>query len=398
MEILNQKLSEQLKSLKSCKGFDLKLKMSINYLNRYYKGWRDIDFISIEDYSLRQFALDTNIFEYHHKEVDGEYVLVKMYPMEHVLNHYTAQLKNKENEQEYIKEQIAKISAYRTKLVKEKENLIKTINESMVDTPNKLICRIPHLSPSLYLYETYKNSLTVDQETFIKSSIFNSDPLLDKLINFNRFEYVAKGDISRLFVDYERLVGNNSEEEKNGYSFIPLKAVSYLDIFTYIPIRRYEDIYKDPNYLTFINKWVSFNKSFEDKAKLISNQTQKHLFVLSLHSFSEMCIKKKFPNFRKRKFPDLNIVFSKNTPRLLLEKIKRKIYKLDHIYKIKTSFSFPYNDTYETSSNFNNKTICFTIEINKKIYLKDPLILDLKEDLFNIRKFLDDLFLYLLKL
>lgn len=128
MEILNQKLSEQLKCLKSCKGFDLKLKMSINYLNRYYKGWRDIDFISIEDYSLRQFALDTNIFEYHHKEVDGEYVLVKMYPMEHVLNHYTAQLKNKENEQEYIKEQLVKISAYRTKLVKEKENLIKTIN------------------------------------------------------------------------------------------------------------------------------------------------------------------------------------------------------------------------------------------------------------------------------
>ena len=81
MEILNQKLSEQLKSLKSCKGFDLKLKMSMNYINRYFKGWRDIDFISIEDYSLRQFALDTNIFEYHHKEVDGEYVLVKMYPM-----------------------------------------------------------------------------------------------------------------------------------------------------------------------------------------------------------------------------------------------------------------------------------------------------------------------------
>ena len=100
---------------------------------------------------------------------------------------------------------------------------------------------------------------------------------------------------------------------------------------------------------------------------------------------------KKFPK-AKRKCLDINIIlFEKINPRLQ-EKIKRKIYYLDHKFKIKTSFSFPYHDTYELLNTSISNAFCLTIEITKKIYLEDVFSPKVIANLPFLKKFLDEFF------
>ena len=61
------------------------------------------------------------------------------------------------------------------------------------------------------------------------------------------------------------------------------------------------------------------------------------------------------------------------------------------------SFNFPYNDTYELLFKC-NRTIRFTIEINKKIYLEGDNFDTLKDNILPLKKYLDEFFLFLLHL
>lgn len=72
-------------SVQSISGFDLNLKMSMNYLTRYFKGWRELDFISNDYPLLKEYIESTNFHELHHIYENNDYVLVKMYPIKTLL-------------------------------------------------------------------------------------------------------------------------------------------------------------------------------------------------------------------------------------------------------------------------------------------------------------------------
>lgn len=47
MKLLNKKLNEKITSFDSYGGFDLNIKMSINYLNRYLKDGGRLNFLTL---------------------------------------------------------------------------------------------------------------------------------------------------------------------------------------------------------------------------------------------------------------------------------------------------------------------------------------------------------------
>lgn len=397
MKLLNKKLNEKITSFDSYGGFDLNIKMSINYLNRYLKGRREIKFFNSKDELLINYIKSSNLWENHHCEKNNEIVLVSLYPLPTLFIKYLREINTIYDDKKLINKETRKVNKYIEKYKKQNEKLINHINKLTYHTNNRLAIRIPHLSSSAGFYDKYKSSFIISKEEFINLSIFNNDIHLDKLINGTRFSYILKGDISRLFIDFERLIGNNSGEENNGFSFIPYYAISNKSDENKVQIRNFKYVYDDPNYLIYLKRYIDFNYIFEKKVKDLLPKTKKYLFILSLHSFSETYVIKKNPRFSKRKFPDINIIFSKNTPKYLLSKIKNKAYYLDHKYKIKASFNFPYNGTYELLFNC-NRTICFTIEINKKIYLEGDNFDTLKDNILPLKKYLDEFFLFLLHL
>ena len=82
-------------SVQSFSGFDLSLKMSMNYLSRYLKGWRELEFISEYYYLLKDYIDSSSLFEMHHIYNNNDYLLVKMYPLFRLLKEFKKhQLKN----------------------------------------------------------------------------------------------------------------------------------------------------------------------------------------------------------------------------------------------------------------------------------------------------------------
>ena len=55
-------------------GFDLSLKMSMNYLSRYLKGWRELEFISEYYYLLKDYIASSSLFEMHHIYQNNDYL------------------------------------------------------------------------------------------------------------------------------------------------------------------------------------------------------------------------------------------------------------------------------------------------------------------------------------
>ena len=383
-------------SVQSFSGFDLSLKMSMNYLSRYLKGWRELEFISEYYYLLKDYIDSSSLFEMHHIYNNNDYLLVKMYPLKRLLKDFKKhQLKNildvdlNKAYLKYIDKSLFKIENQNKELM----NKISTLKKIEI---NKLVLRIPHNSPSLNLYDKYSKSLCISKKEFIRLSNYNSDPLLTRLVNGKRFSYMALSDTSRLFFDLERLIGNDGKEDVQGFSFMPKYAISP-DKEDPVKIRNYDYLFQDPNYFTFLNLWTNFNSAFEEKVKELKIKNKcRRIFVISLHSFSESYIYKKFP-YTSRKCPDINIVLSNKIGDATKQKIKRKIYYLDHKFKIKASFSFPYNDTYELLNASISNAFCITIEINKKIYLDDIYNPKIRDDITSIKKYLDEFLLYLLR-
>lgn len=384
-------------SVQKISGFDLNLKMSMNYLSRYFKGWRELDFISNGYPLLKEYVESTNFYELHHIYENNDFVLVKMYPIKTLLMQFK-KTKAVNIEEESIKIfYINAVDKYLKKINNQNKELKTRLAELSKKEINELVLRIPHNSPSLKSFEKFSNSLCLSKKEFIDLSNYNSDPLLNYLINGKRFSYMAIADTSRLFVDLERLPGNDSLEDTQGFSFMPKFAISPHDD-SIVKIRNYDYSFQDPNYFTFLTLWTNFNSTFESKVLEISSKENcRRVFVISLHSFNESYISKKFPK-AKRKCPDINIILSEKINPRLQEKIKRKIYNLDHKFKIRTSFSFPYHGTYELLNTSISNAFCLTIEINKKIYLEDIYSPKIIANLPFLKKFLDEFFIYLQRL
>lgn len=301
-------------SLYNCKnfsGFDYQLKMSVNYISRYLKGYRELDFINKDHTKLREYFLNSPIFESHHSEVGNKIILCKMYNVKTLFSNYLKDVVALIPNVELRKKERKILSYYRHKLKEQNTNLISKIKDYKRQRKNSLVLRIPHDSYGINSFHLYSNSLIVPRKVFIELSRFNSDPLLPNLINGKNFKHISRGTNSRLLYDLERLPGNNDIEDNNGFSFMPKYAISHgeQDI---IQIRNTNNDFEDANYLTFLKDWLNFNITFEEKVKEYANKCQFSLFAISLHSFSEEYVIKKIKQYRKRKFPDINIILDDN--------------------------------------------------------------------------------------
>ena len=376
-------------------GFDYKLKVSSNYESKYLRGWRSIDFISSKDDMIRRYVMSSPLFENHHELIKGKFRFVKMYPMFNLLNKFSEEILPTLEDDNLI---VRRVNIYKNKIHRENLIMMQKLRLTNLALDNKLLLRIPHNSYTPSDYQKYKDSLCIDEETFINLSMYNSDLNLLQLVDQRLFTHIAKGNSSRLLFDLERLVNTNDvQEREEGFSWLPRYAISNKEGEKRIQIRNIEHDYQDPHYFTFLNNWLCFNQNFEKKVEQISHITKGHIFVISLHSFSESYIMKKYGKSR-RKYPDFNITFASNFDKSLLKKIKNKIYKLDHKYHFKVSFTYPYNDSYELVNRRVKRVSCMTVEINKKLYAVDDFATTLKKGNEQVNNYLDDLFIYLSRL
>ena len=77
------------------------------------------------------------------------------------------------------------------------------------------------------------------------------------------------------------------------------------------------------------------------------------------------------------------------------QKIKAKIYRLNFKYKFKGSFNFP-DEPYDISKRKSKNTFFITIAVNKRTYLDNVIQPEIPQNKHEIKKYLDDLFLFLL--
>ena len=104
---------------------------------------------------------------------------------------------------------------------------------------------------------------------------------------------------------------------------------------------------------------------------------------------------KRFPELKKKKYKDVYIDFSKNIPQKIKQKIKSKIYRLNFKYKFKASFNFP-DEPYELSKKRYKNVFCITVTVNKRTYLENVIQPENPQNSYEIKKYLDDFFLFLL--
>ncbi len=387
----------EVRNTKALTGYDYKLGMSIKYLCCYLEGYRNVDYIEKLDHEIKDYIYYFKSFQMHHRTKDKQIINEPLYPTKQLLLQYLKEeipkildKERKLNKTKYIRYELCKIN----KQIKSMKEKYKRIYENRI---NSLVLRIPHLSPSVDKFDEMKSSFCIDKRTFITLSNFNSDPLLDKLVNGKRFSFFASNKYSRLFFDLERLIGNDAKEEKDGFSFLPQYAISPYEEHK-VRIRKFKYAYQDPNYFKILRQWIDFNHQFECAVQNEAMKTKNNLFIISLHSFDESYIIKKFPHFKNRNFPDINITFSSNFNDELKKKIKRKIHYLNHLYHFKVSFKFPYADSYHILNRRKNNIYSMTIELNKKIYLENFIFPSCKTELYNLRKYLDEFFVYLLNI
>lgn len=200
MKLLNKKLNEKITSFDSYGGFDLNIKMSINYLNRYLKGRREIKFFNPKDKLLINYIKSSNLWENHHAEKNNEIVLVSLYPLPTLFIKYLREINTIYDNKKLINKETRKVNKYIEKYKKQNEKLINHINKLTYHTNNRLAIRIPHLSSSAGFYDKYKSSFIISKEEFINLSIFNNDIHLDKFNKWNEvFLYFKRRHITFIY-------------------------------------------------------------------------------------------------------------------------------------------------------------------------------------------------------
>lgn len=112
MKLLNQKLNEKITFFDSYGGFDLNIKMSINYLNRYLKGRREIKFFNSKDELLINYIKSSNLWENHHVEKNNEIVLVSLYPLPTLFIKYLREINTIYDDKKVINKETRKVNKY----------------------------------------------------------------------------------------------------------------------------------------------------------------------------------------------------------------------------------------------------------------------------------------------
>ena len=377
-------------------GYDYYFGMSVNYLKAYLRGYRDIDFIeSFKDKYLKDYIYRSSVFETHHHTKNNKIETIKLFPVKNILTTFLKEelLKIEDKERirfykRYIKYQLKKIDEQNNKF---QEKYQKNENRPI----NRLVLRMTNLNNGLNVFDEYRDSLdnNIGRKSFFKLANFNSSPFIDRHVNGKRFVLIQSNVISPLFVNLDKLVSINLNENED-FSYLPKYAFSITN--EKIKLRNYDYANIDPNYLKLTKQWADFNYNFELGIQKNISRARNKLIVISLSSFNEDNIFKRNKDNNKRNNPDIFIAFSSYFPKKIKNKIKQKIYHLNQIHELKTSFALPLEDKYESLNRNKNKVCSLTIMINKNLYLKDTLTPAIKDDLYTIKKYLDDIFVFLL--
>lgn len=332
----------------------------------------------------------------HHVEKNGTVIYEPMYPLQELLLSFKTK-KSFELKSESAKEKLnKKISRYLTKLQKENINLyIKYMNSSGSETKNLLICRIPNLSLDMAYVRKYKDSFCIKEEKLRQLIMFNADAYLQKVIFKPRFSHVFTGKIPSLVCNLDYKINSDDRETQELMSFTPQQAISPINDESFIQIRENGITSQDNHYKKYCAYWKNFNCNFKTAVKMISSKTSGCLFIITLRAFSEEYMRKRFPESKSKKYKDIYIDFPINTPQKIRQKIKAKIYRLNFKYKFKGSFNFP-DEPYDISKRKSKNTFFITITVNKRTYLDNVIQPEIPQNTHEIKKYLDDLFLFLL--
>ncbi len=381
-------------------GYDYYFGMSVNYIKAYLRGYRDIYFIeTFKDKYLKDYIYKSNIFETHHHTKNNKIETIKLFPVKNLLTTFLKEELLKIEDKERIRF-YKKYIKYQLKKIDEQNNKFQQKYQEIENHPlNRLVLRMTDLNNGLNVFDEYRDSLdsNIGRKTFNKLSTYNSSPFIDRLVNGKRFVLIQSNVISPLFVNLDKLVSIDLNEN-DVFSYLPKYAFSITN--EKIKLRNYDYANLDPNYLKLTKQWSDFNCDFELGVQKNISRARNKLIVISLSSFNEDDIFKRNKdnnnNNNKRNNPDIFITFSSYFLKKIKNKVKQRIYHLNQTHKLKTSFALPLEDKYELLNRNKNKVCSLTIMINKNLYLTDLLTPSIKDDLYIIKKYLDDIFVFLL--
>lgn len=396
LTLSKENIIEQIKSFKAPVGFDPKLGMSSNYLNSYLKSWRPLSFFKHKDNEIINFVSKSETMVKHHVTKNGIVIYEPMYPLHELLLSFKVK-KSCELKTELAKVKLnKKIEYYLTKLEKENINLYKKYIKSSGSEPkNLLICRIPNLSLDMTFTRKYKDSFCIKEEKLKELIRFNADAYLNRVIFKPRFSHVFTGKIPSLICNLDYKIDSDDWETQELMSFTPQQAISPINDESYIQIRENGIPSQDMYYKKYSAYWKSFNSNFKTAVALTSSKTTGCLFIITLRAFSDEYMAKRFSESKPKKYKDVYIDFPKNIPQKIRQKIKSKIYRLNFKYKFKGSFNFP-DDPYDLPKRKSKNTFCITITVNKRTYLDNVFQPENPQNPNQIKKYLDDFFLFLL--
>jgi len=224
-----------------------------------------------------------------------------------------------------------------------------------------IIIHIPH--SSLKIPECFNKRLLIDRDKFNKENIFISDYLVDKFVS-SKCKNVLKFNYSRLFCDTERFLDDELEVmSKVGMCVVYTKDS---DGYDFVKI---DNKYRNQ---VISNYYLPFHKLIDDTVYNLFNEYGKCYFI-DLHSFSDEFVSKVL---NKDNNPDICIGFEegyidKDFLDYTINFFKEKGYSVN--------INYPYSGTFIPDICFENHDIkvnSIMIEINKRVYLDDNVILN----------------------
>jgi len=216
----------------------------------------------------------------------------------------------------------------------------------MID--NFVIFHVPHTSDVI----PKDSNIILDEYELRRELYYNTDWFLTSLISDDMPNNMVKiSEVSRLFVDVEKLPDEEEEDFKYGRGMVYIKTFEG-NILREIGKTPIQDNYYWKHQKSMIN-YISFSESLFDKT-----------YVIDLHSFDEYYVSF-FSD--ETDFPDICLgVNETNCDYELLNKTKEMFEKEGYKVKINSPFKGSYlPKCFEGSSSI----FTMMIEINKKLYL-----------------------------
>jgi N-formylglutamate amidohydrolase len=229
---------------------------------------------------------------------------------------------------------------------------------------NQFIFHIPHSSITIPFYTEFINNELVEKEIQL-----TTDWKTTEIFNVKDIDKVFC-DFSRVFCDVERLNDNEEELFKFGRGFFYTKTDNN------------ESLREDKNNIKELIYNEYYLKHHNRLNTLVENKLKEHnsCYIVDCHSFNDIPLNLDLNKDNKR--PDICLGIDEfHTPKYLLE----HFYNHFKTYNYSVEINNPYSGTIIPSKYYKNdkRVKGIMIEINKKLYIKNNIILDDKVNELN---------------